>query len=233
METTKRFFGFLLLGVALWMVSPVLPAWALMAGWAALLLVGAVFLSAFDSLGPDAHGLARVGKGLGLLAALAGAILLVGLASGGRDPLQPLAHLSAARSAPEAATGGASEVRFERVRSVAELDARVAQAAAAGKPVLLDFYADWCVSCKEMERFTFTDERVRARLSEVVMLQADVTRNNADDRALLKRFGLFGPPGIILYGADGRERPVRAIGYQPATRFLDTLSRALDTKANT
>lgn len=86
METTKRFFGFLLLGVALWMVSPVLPAWALMAGWAALLLVGAVFLSAFDSLGPDAHGLARVGKGLGLLAALAGAILLVGLASGGRDP---------------------------------------------------------------------------------------------------------------------------------------------------
>ncbi|MBB1632956.1 protein-disulfide reductase DsbD [Cupriavidus sp. UME77] len=233
METTKRFFGFLLLGVALWMVSPVLPAWALMAGWAALLLVGAVFLSAFDSLGPDAHGLARVSKGLGLLAALAGAILLVGLASGGRDPLQPLAHLSAARSAPEAATGGASELRFERVRSVAELDARVAQAAAAGKPVLLDFYADWCVSCKEMERFTFTDERVRARLSEVVMLQADVTRNNADDRALLKRFGLFGPPGIILYGADGRERPVRAIGYQPATRFLDTLSRALDTKANT
>lgn len=233
METTKRFFGFLLLGVALWMVSPVLPAWALMAGWAALLLVGAVFLSAFDSLGPDAHGLARVGKGLGLLAALAGAILLVGLASGGRDPLQPLAHLSAARLAPEAAAGGTSDVRFERVRSIAELDARVAQAAAAGKPVLLDFYADWCVSCKEMERFTFTDERVRARLSEVVMLQADVTRNNADDRALLKRFGLFGPPGIILYGADGRERPVRAIGYQPAKRFLDTLSRALDTKPST
>ena len=233
METTKRFFGFLLLGVALWMVSPVLPAWALMAGWATLLLVGAVFLSAFDSLGPDAHGLARVGKGLGLLAALAGAILLVGLASGSRDPLQPLAHLSAARSAPEAAAGGVSEVRFERVRSVAELDARVAQAAAAGKPVLLDFYADWCVSCKEMERFTFTDKRVRARLSEVVMLQADVTRNNVDDRALLKRFGLFGPPGIILYGADGRERPVRAIGYQPATRFLDTLSRALDAKAST
>ncbi len=232
MEMTKRFFGFLLLGVALWMVSPVLPAWALMAGWAALLLVGAVFLSAFESLGPEAHGLARVGKGLGLLAALAGAILLVGLASGGRDPLQPLAHLGAGRTAPDAAASDSTTVRFERVRSVAELDARVAQAAAAGKPVLLDFYADWCVSCKEMERFTFSDERVRARLAGVVMLQADVTRNNADDRALLKRFGLFGPPGIILFGPDGRERPVRAIGYQPAARFLDTLARALDAKAS-
>ncbi|KJK22940.1 thiol:disulfide interchange protein [Burkholderiaceae bacterium 16] len=233
MEMTKRFFGFLLLGVALWMVSPVLPAWALMAGWAALLLVGAVFLSAFESLGPEAHGLARVGKGLGLLAALAGAILLVGLASGGRDPLQPLAHLGAGRTAPDAAASDSTTVRFERVRSIAELDARVAQAAAAGKPVLLDFYADWCVSCKEMERFTFKDERVRARLAGVVMLQADVTRNNADDRALLKRFGLFGPPGIILFGPDGRERPVRAIGYQPAARFLDTLARALDAKAST
>ncbi|WP_420994472.1 protein-disulfide reductase DsbD [Cupriavidus sp. 30B13] len=233
MEMTKRFFGFLLLGVALWMVSPVLPAWALMTGWAALLLVAAVFLSAFDALGPDAHGLARVGKGLGLLAALAGAILLLGLASGGRDPLQPLAHLAALRSAPEAAAGKVAEPRFERVRSLAELDARVARAAAAGQPVLLDFYADWCVSCKEMERFTFSDERVRARLSGVVMLQADVTRNNADDRALLKRFGLFGPPGIILYGADGRERPVRVIGYQPAARFLDSLARAFDAKAST
>ncbi len=232
MEMTKRFFGFLLLGVALWMVGPVLPAWALMAGWAALFLVGAVFLSAFDALGPEAHGLARVGKGLGLLAALAGAILLVGLASGGRDPLQPLAHLGAARTAPGAVAENALAPRFERVRSIAELDARVAQAAAAGQPVLLDFYADWCVSCKEMERFTFSDERVRTRLSGVVMLQADVTRNNADDRALLKRFGLFGPPGIILYGPDGRERPVRVIGYQPAARFLDSLSRAFDAKAS-
>jgi len=232
MEMTKRFFGFLLLGVALWMVSPVLPAWALMTGWAALLLVGAVFLSAFDALGPDPHGLARVGKGLGLLAALAAAILLLGLASGGRDPLQPLAHLAALRAVPEATAGRLPEVRFERVRSLAELDARVARAAAAGQPVLLDFYADWCVSCKEMERFTFSDERVRARLSGVVMLQADVTRNNADDRALLKRFGLFGPPGIILYGADGRERPVRVIGYQPAARFLDSLSRAFGANAS-
>ncbi|MDF9431102.1 protein-disulfide reductase DsbD [Cupriavidus gilardii] len=223
MEATKRVFGFLLLGVALWMIGPVLPAWLSMLGWATLLLVGAVFLRAFDGLGNEPHPVARLGKGLGVLSALAGAILLVGLASGSRNPLQPLSHLVAgARDGAPAAEA----VRFERVRSVAELDARIAQASAAGKPVLLDFYADWCVSCKEMERFTFSDPRVRARLADVVMLQADVTANNADDKALLKRFGLFGPPGIILFGDDGRELPVRVIGYQAAGRFLASLERA-------
>ncbi|XQU69345.1 Thiol:disulfide interchange protein DsbD [Cupriavidus sp. H18C1] len=223
MEATKRVFGFLLLGVALWMVGPVLPAWLSMLGWATLLLVGAVFLRAFDGLGADPHPVARLGKGLGVLSALAGAILLVGLASGSRNPLQPLSHLVAGvrDGAP-----AAEAVRFERIRSVAELDARIAQASAAGKPVLLDFYADWCVSCKEMERFTFSDPRVQARLADVVMLQADVTANNADDKALLKRFGLFGPPGIILFGDDGRELPVRVIGYQAAGRFLASLERA-------
>lgn len=223
MEATKRVFGFLLLGVALWMVGPVLPAWLSMLGWATLLLVGAVFLRAFDGLGAEPHPVARLGKGLGVLSALAGAILLVGLASGSRNPLQPLSHLVAgARDGAPAAEA----VRFERVRSVAELDARIAQASAAGKPVLLDFYADWCVSCKEMERFTFSDPRVQAQLAGVVMLQADVTANNADDKALLKRFGLFGPPGIILFGDDGRELPVRVIGYQAAGRFLASLERA-------
>lgn len=223
MQATKRVFGFLLLGVALWMVGPVLPAWLSMLGWATLLLVGAVFLRAFDGLGAEPHPVARLGKGLGVLSALAGAILLVGLASGSRNPLQPLSHLVAgARDGAPAAEA----VRFERVRSVAELDARIAQASAAGKPVLLDFYADWCVSCKEMERFTFSDPRVQARLADVVKLQADVTANNADDKALLKRFGLFGPPGIILFGDDGRELPVRVIGYQAAGRFLASLERA-------
>ncbi len=227
MEATKRFFGFLLLGVAIWMVTPVLPAWTVMIAWAALLIVAAVYLGAFDSLGPDPRGLLRLGKGLGLVAALAGAIQIVGVASGGRDPLQPLSHLGALSGSPAGVTAGKeAAIRFERVRSVAELDARVAQAAAAGRPVLLDFYADWCVSCKEMEKLTFPDAKVRARLANVVLLQADVTANNADDKALLKRFGLFGPPGIILFGPDGRERPVRVIGYQSANRFLDSLERA-------
>ncbi|GAA7768530.1 MULTISPECIES: protein-disulfide reductase DsbD [Cupriavidus] len=230
MEATKRFFGFLLLGVAIWMVTPVLPAWVVMLAWAALLLVAAVYLGAFDALGPDPRGVVRLGKGLGLLAALVGAIQIVGVASGGRNPLQPLSHLSlsAATLPPHAA-----EIRFERVRNIAELDARIAQASAAGRPVLLDFYADWCVSCKEMEKLTFPDAKVRAQLADVVLLQADVTANNADDRALLKRFGLFGPPGIILFGKDGQERPVRVIGYQSASRFLESLERALGPRSQT
>uniref|UniRef100_UPI003F49A56B protein-disulfide reductase DsbD n=1 Tax=Cupriavidus taiwanensis TaxID=164546 RepID=UPI003F49A56B len=225
LEVTKRCLGFLLVGEVIWAISPLLPPWAVMAAWAALLLIAAVFLGAFDSLGLEPHGVVRLGKGLGLLAALAGTILLVGLASGGRDPLQPLSHLRTRRSAPATAADHAV-VHFERIRSVAELDARLAQAAGAGKPVLLDFYADWCVSCKEMERLTFSDPRVQARLADVVLLQADVTRNDADDRALLRRFGLFGPPGIIFFDADGRESPVRVIGFQPANRFLDSLTRA-------
>lgn len=232
MEATKRFFGFLLLGVAIWMVTPVLPAWTVMLAWAALLIVAAVYLGAFDALGPEPRGLARLGKGLGLLAALIGAIQIVGVASGGRDPLQPLSHL-ANLSGGAVAQPGKEAAQFERVRSVAELDARVAQAAAAGRPVMLDFYADWCVSCKEMETLTLADARVRARLANVVLLQADVTANNADDKALLKRFGLFGPPGIILFGADGRERPVRVIGYQSANRFLDSLERAFGKQPQT
>ncbi|MGY8527263.1 protein-disulfide reductase DsbD [Paracidovorax citrulli] len=232
MEATRRFFGFLLLALALWMVGPVLPVWISMLAWATLLLVGAVFLRAFDGLGSEVHPLVRLGKGFGVLAAMAGAILLVGLASGGRDPLQPLSHLTLRAGVPGTSVasgepgGAAHGVRFERVRSVSELDARVAAASAAGRPVLLDFYADWCVSCKEMERFTFSDSRVQARLADVVMLQADVTANNADDKALLRRFGLFGPPGIILFDANGKELPVRVIGYQAAGRFLGSLQRA-------
>jgi len=114
-------------------------------------------------------------------------------------------------------------VRFERVRSVAELDARLKSVSA---PVMLDFYADWCVSCKEMERYTFTDPQVRARLDRMVLLQADVTANDAADKALLQRFRLFGPPGIVFFDAQGREIPgVRVIGYQPAARFVETLER--------
>jgi len=92
---------------------------------------------------------------------------------------------------------------------------------------MLDFYADWCVSCKEMEAFTFSDPRVRAQLDGMLLLQADVTASNESDRALLKRFSLFGPPGIIFFDPQGREiRGLRVVGFQNAERFLKTLSVA-------
>ena len=207
MDAVKRFFGVLMLAVALWMVAPVLPEWLQMAGWAAL------------GVGYGAWLLSRSGarwrsRLAGTLFLLLGAVELVGLATGGREPLTPLAHLRSDYHV----------TRFTRVKSPAELDAALAQAAASGKPAMLDFYADWCVSCKEMEKLTFTDPRVRARFDNMVLLQADVTANTPDDKALLKRFRLFGPPGIIFFGNDGAEAAGgRVVGYQDADKFLGSL----------
>jgi thiol:disulfide interchange protein DsbD len=219
MKAVKAFFGALLLGVAIWILSPVIPIAAQMLAWAALLIIGAMFLHALDPLPQEASGTLRFWKGVGVIALLAGVALVVGALSGSREPLQPLAGFRA-----DAERARAPEVRFERVASVAELDARLKH---ASRPVMLDFYADWCVSCKEMEAFTFSDPKVRAALAGMTLLQADVTANSPADRELLKRFRLFGPPGIVFFDASGREIPgLRVIGFQGADRFLETLARA-------
>ena len=216
MDSVRRFFGVLLLAVAIWIVSPVLPAVAVMLAWSALLVGAGVFLRAIDPLPADAPGGARLAKAAGVMALLAGLALLAGTLAGSRDPLRPLAGLAA--GAPLA------PVQFKRVNSLGELDAALAT---TGKPVMLDFYADWCVSCKEMEAFTFSDTGVRSRMDRMLLLQADVTANSAEDKALLKRFSLFGPPGIIFFDARGHEiRGLRVIGYQNAERFLKALDLA-------
>jgi thiol:disulfide interchange protein DsbD len=210
MNAVKRFFGVLMLAVALWMVAPVLPDWVQMAGWAALGFGYGAWLMLPRSAGWR-------GRFVGMLFILLGALQFAGLATGGRDPLAPLAHLRGDRHATQ----------FIRVKSTAELDAALSRASASGKPAMLDFYADWCVSCKEMEKLTFADPRVRLQFDGMVLLQADVTANNADDKALLKRFRLFGPPGIIFFGRDGMEAPGgRVIGYQDADKFLASMAVA-------
>ena len=225
MDGVKRLFGMLLLATAWWMLIPVVPTWVQMTGWAFLAVVSAVMLRAFDALPPGAGAGRMFGKGLGLLLALAAAAWLVGAASGGRDVLQPLSHLAARGEAPAAGEAAAGEVQFTRVRSNAELDAVLAQST---RPVMLDFYADWCVSCREMERFTFTDAGVAQRMAGMVLVQADVTANNADDRALLKRFRLFGPPGIMFFEPGGKEiAEARVVGFQDAKRFTESLDRVL------
>jgi len=218
MKSVKKFFGFLMLGVAIWIVAPIVPVVVQMLLWAALLIVGAMFLHALDSLPHGATDTTRFWKGVGVISLLAGAALAIGAFSGHRDILQPLSGFRAAAGP----AGSFPEVRFERVRSLAELEGRLR---AVSAPVMLDFYADWCVSCKEMERFTFSDARVREKMRSMVLLQVDVTANNEDDKALLKRFNLFGPPGIIFFDRKGQEiSGVRVIGYQPADRFLESLA---------
>ena len=219
MEGVKQTFGVLLLAVALWMLTPVLPALAAMLGWAALLLFSGIFLHALDPLPAHARGWMRLGKGVGVALAIAGAAVLVGALAGSRDPLQPLAVLRAQAGGP------VTQPQFEKVRSIAELDARLA---ATDRPVMLDFYADWCVSCKEMERFTFSDPRVAERMGRMLLLKADVTANDDEHKALLKRFGLFGPPGILFFDARGQERQgLRVVGFMKAEPFATVLERAL------
>jgi thiol:disulfide interchange protein DsbD len=203
MATVKNFFGLMLLAVAVWILVPVLPPLASMLAWS-LLAFGAASLLRRS----------RIAAAVPLIA---GAALLVGALAGSRDPLRPLAVFTAG-------TPHSQPVAWTRVASLTELQTRLK---APGKPVMLDFYADWCVSCKEMESFTFSDPKVRSQLDRMLLLQVDVTANNENDKALLKRFSLFGPPGIVFFDAEGREiKGLRVIGYQNAERFLKTLSLA-------
>ncbi len=220
METVKRFFGVMLLGVAIYLVSPLLPAVAYMLALATLLIVFAIFLHALDPLPHGVPGYRKLFKGVGVIALLAGVALLIGALSGSRDVLQPLAGLRGA------AAPASQPPLFQHVSTLSQLEEAIR--AAAGKPVLLDFYADWCVSCKEMEAFTFTDGAVRKRLDEMLKLQVDVTANLDEHKALLKRFGLFGPPGIVFFDRQGNEiKGLRAIGFQPADKFAATLDLVL------
>jgi thiol:disulfide interchange protein DsbD len=221
MNHVKRVFGLLLLAVAIWMVTPVFPVTVAMLLWGAFAVLCAVFLRVFEPVAAGA-GLGRyAGKTLGLVLLTGGLFELVGAASAGQDVLQPLAHLRGGMAVAAAAPEGRAQ-KFERIRTVADLERVLAS---SPTPVMLDFYADWCVSCKEMERFTFSEPKVETQMKQVRLLQVDVTANNDDDRALMKKFGLFGPPGIILF-KQGKEVPEsRVIGFMPPEQFAQHLSR--------
>jgi thiol:disulfide interchange protein DsbD len=225
MNGVKKVFGLLLIAVAVWMVSPVFPVPVTMMLWGGLAVLCAVFLHVGQALPAGSKPGAYAAKALGLLFLVGGLFELVGAASAGRDVLQPLAHLrgGSANVATQAAEDH-GEPRFTRIRTVAELESVLAT---AREPVLLDFYADWCVACKEMERMTFSKAAVSAQMKKMRLIQVDVTANNADDRALMKKFSLFGPPGMILFDASGKEIPQgRLIGFIPPEPFFQHLQRA-------
>lgn len=221
MDTVKQFFGILLLAVALWFARTLLPEALVMLCWGALAIGLAVLLGVFE---PATTGAGRVRRTLALPALVWGLAIVAGAAMGNRDPLAPLAGFASGSSAAVAA----ESLPFRAVKSVAELDREVAAASAAGKASMLDFAADWCVSCKEMEKYTFTNQGVKAVLANVVLLRADVTENNDDDQALFKRFGIFGPPTIAFFGPEGVERKeFRLVGYVEADKFRAHVERAI------
>jgi thiol:disulfide interchange protein DsbD len=226
MVAIKGAFGFMMLGLAIWMLSRILPGVVTLALWAVLTFMAGVFMGGLTSLGPEASPAQKMGKGFGFLAMIWGVMMLFGSLTGGSNPLQPLATVSFG-NVGNASVAAHDELPFQRIKTVADLDREIAAANAAGKTAMLDFYADWCVSCKEMEAFTFTDESVQAALANTVWLQADVTANDAEDKALLDRFGVFGPPTIIFFGEDGQQRQgYEVVGYMKADAFAEHVNKA-------
>lgn len=221
MNTVKHVFGWLLIATALWMLTSVLPTVWFMLGWAVL----AAWLGLLLGVGRQTEAGSTAGtlflRALGWLSMCWAILILVSVASGGRSVMEPLKHWQG--SAGISAGSVAAAPSFQKVESVAELEAQLANT--GGRPVLLDFYADWCVSCIEMEKFTFSDPTVAQKMSTMLLLQADVTANTAEHRALLKRFNLFGPPGLIFFDDQGRELShARVVGFMPAEKFLQVLN---------
>ncbi|MGA7800075.1 MAG: protein-disulfide reductase DsbD, partial [Gammaproteobacteria bacterium] len=230
MNTVKGVFGVLLLAVAIWMLERILPGAITMALWATLLMVSSIYMGALDSLGPDATGWRRFWKGSGLVMLLYGAVLLVGAATGATDPLQPLARVSVT-SGGVASAAEHQGLQFKRVKDLQQFQQQLQAASSQGRPVMLDFYADWCVSCKEMEKYTFSKPQVQQALAGTTLLQADVTADNEADKALLRHFGLIGPPSILFFGPDGTERrPYRVVGYMKAADFRKHVMEAVKSE---
>jgi len=229
MNTVKAIFGVLLLALAVWMLDRIIPAQVTMALWGVLLAVSAIYMGAFNRMEADSGGWARLWKGIGLVTLLYGGVLIVGAAGGATNPLQPLQGLSLGNSP---AASKQTSLQFTPIKGVAGLEQALQTTRAKGQTALLDFYADWCVSCKEMEHQTFADAGVQQALKNTVLLRADVTANDEQDQALLKRFGIFGPPSIMFFGPDGEERrPYRLVGFLSAEEFVNHTQQALRTQA--
>ena len=228
MNAVKAVFGVMLLAVAIYLLERVVPESVALLLWAALFIVCAIYMGALDSLAPDSGGWRRLWKGAGLVMLVYGVLVMVGVAGGGGDLFRPLKGVALV-----AGEGADRELEFRPVKGIDGLNAELRAAAARGQAVMVDYYADWCVSCKEMERFTFSDPAVQAALSGVLLLQTDVTANDALDRALLAEFGLFGPPAIQFFGPGGRERrELRVVGFMNAGDFRRVVERVIAPAGN-
>ena len=222
MDAVKAVFGVTFLALAIWMLSRILDGVWIMLMAGVLAIACAVYLGALERLPDGASGWRRLWKALGVVLLIAGAAELIGTAAGSNDLLQPLHGLSAGSGNAGSAS---ATLAFSKVKSLADVERELAAAKSAGKPAMLDFYADWCVSCKEMEKFTFTKSAVQSALAGFVLLQADVTANDDTDQALMKHYGIVAPPDTLFFGADGAEKhALQLTGPEDADNFVKRIA---------
>ncbi|RUM65520.1 MAG: protein-disulfide reductase, partial [Sulfurimonas sp.] len=219
MTTVTKVFGVMMLGIAIWMLSRIIPDVLSMLLWAVLLIVSAVYMGVLEPLKEGTRGFTALFKGLGLVMLLYGMALIYGALTGAANPLNPLEYVHKTGGSVSTSQQAATEVTFTKVRSLQELEAEIAKA--KGKRIMVDFYADWCTSCKELEHVTFKDPHVVQKMGELVLIQADVTNNGDQEKALMKAYNIFGPPAMLFFDENGtvmKEKTI--IGYKDPKEFL-------------
>ncbi|MDG4811949.1 protein-disulfide reductase DsbD [Hydrogenovibrio sp. 3SP14C1] len=218
MDNVKAIFGVLMIGVAIWMAERILPESVILFAWAALLIGSAIYLGALEPIG-EKSGWHKLAKSIGMIFLVYGAAMLIGLAGGSKNVLQPLTVFQSTGTISNSAT---QHLNFKKISTLEELNVEIAK----GKPVMLDFYADWCISCKEMEKFTFSDPTVQRALANVTLLKADVTANNANDKELMKAFNIIGPPAILFFNNQQEQKAQRVVGFKKAEPFRQNITQA-------
>ncbi|MGA9335678.1 MAG: protein-disulfide reductase DsbD [Rudaea sp.] len=227
MDAVKSVFGVTFLALAIWMLSRILDATWIMLMSGLLAVACAVYLGALERIADGASGWRKLWKALGVVLLIAGAAELIGVAAGSADLLQPLHGITASADGSNTGSSTAAALPFRKVKSIADVDRELSAAKTTGKPAMLDFYADWCVSCKEMEKFVFTKPSVHRALADFVLLQADVTANDDTDQALMQHFGIVAPPDTLFFGADGGpKKSLQLTGPEDADKFVKRIEAA-------
>jgi thiol:disulfide interchange protein DsbD len=228
MDSVKSVFGVILLATAIWMLERILPGEVSLFLWGLLFITSSVYLGAIEPLQAEATGWVKLWKGLGLVLLIIGTLLIIGAASGGTDPTNPINLKQFSTNPNNPIQQNTAQTHFKTIKSFDDLQQQLKQSNRQNKITLLDFYADWCISCKEMEKYTFANPQVSQLMSSIHLIQADVTKNDKIDIQLQKKLSVIGPPSLLFFDGEGEElKQYRIVGFMPAEAFKQHLQRVM------